>query len=184
MVTDSPYHDSPPLNSPSKRVTPCYLFVRTDGCNAVLLICSSDSLFSDLLSLLPSVPRELTLISVNRNVFTVNSLWIFPVENVLKRPPRQLLNSILPWEDFHSGVAGWHKQMRCVWLQNIIIIIFLHLLWMLGSNSVRWLTWLSFCVLFVGLHRGDLERKLWEIIKMPGYIIVGFAPQLSQNSGW
>lgn len=121
MVTDSSYHNSPRLNSPSKRVTPCYLFVRMGGCDAVLLVCSSDSLFSDLLSLLPSVPRELTLISVNRNVFTVNSLWIFPAEDVLKRPLRQLLNSILPLEDFHSGVAGWHKQMRCVWLQNIIL---------------------------------------------------------------
>lgn len=97
---------------------PCVICLR--GWTAAMpcySVCSSDSLLSDLLSLLPSVPRELTPISVNRNVFTVNGLWIFPVENVLKRPLRQLLNSILPWEDFHSGVAGWQKQMRCAWLQ-------------------------------------------------------------------
>lgn len=184
MVTDSLYHNSPRLNSPSKRVILCYLFVRMDGCNAVLLVCSGDSLFSDLLSLLPSVPRELTQISVNRNVFTVNSLWIFPVENVLKRPLRQLLNSILPWEDFHSGVAGWPKQMRCVWLQNIIIIFFYIFCgcWV-ATVWDGWHGWV-FVYCFVDLHRSDLERKLWEIIKMPGYIIVGFAPQLSQNSDW
>lgn len=176
MATDSPYHNSPPLNSPSKRVTLCYLFVRMDSCNAVLLVCSSDSLFSDVLSLLPSCTRELTLISVNRNVFTVNSLWIFPVENVLKRPLRQLLNSILPWED--------HSLTQTDEMRLVAKYFFLHLLWMLGSNSVRWLTWLSFCVLFVDLHCSDLERKLWEIVKMSGYVIVGFAPQLSQNSRW
>lgn len=50
------------------------MFALIDGRRAALAACSSDSPLSDLLPLLPSVPRELTLILLDRNVFTANSL--------------------------------------------------------------------------------------------------------------
>lgn len=78
---------TPLLNSPSKHVRPCYLFALIDGRSDALAGSRSDSPLSDPLPLLPSVPCELTVILLNRNVFTANTAFEYSSGECVEMTP-------------------------------------------------------------------------------------------------
>lgn len=141
----SPCHDSPRLNSASKHVRPCYLFALIDGRSAALAARGSDSPLSDLLPLLPSAPRELTLILLDRNVFTANSLWIFQW--------RMCWNWLL-WQltEVDPAVGGPPIRRSLADTQThtkyVLFCLFVRFCFIFCgccvATSARWLTWLSF----------------------------------------
>lgn len=141
----SPCHDSPRLNSPSKHVRPCYLFALIDGRSAALAARGSDSPLSDLLPLLPSAPRELTLILLDRNVFTANSLWIFQWRMCWNDSSGNLPKWIPPREDLQSGGHSLtHKRTRSMFCFVFFVRFCFIFCGCCVATSARWLTWLSF----------------------------------------
>lgn len=183
-VTDLPCHVSPWLHIPPKRVMSFYLFVSMDHLNAALLHCRRwVTIFypgADLLSLLPSVPRELILSLLNRNVR--NSLC--PMWDVLKRPHQRSLCLTPQWEDIRSGVVlgdtNRGDALGCT-VENFLSFC---LLWMLVSNGEKRLSWLGFCVLFVYLCCDDVKGGYCEQLLLQGWIIIRFGHHLILHSGW
>lgn len=173
-----PCHDSPRLNSPSKHVGPCYLFALIDGRSAALAARSSDSPLSDLLPLLPSAPRELTLTLLDRNVFTANSLWIFQWRMCWNDSSGNYRSGSRRGRTSNQEVTRWHTNAHEICFVLSFCTFLFHLLWTLRGNKRAVVDVIEFCALFVDLRCDDLKRKPWEMIAMPGYITVGFAPFL------
>lgn len=129
----SPCHDSPRLNSPSKHVRPCYLFALIDGRSAALAARGGDSPLSDLLPLLPSAPRELTLTLLDRNVFTANSLWIFQWRMCWNDSSGNYRGGSRRGRTSNQEVTRWHTNAH----EICFVLSFLYV-FVLSSVDVAW----------------------------------------------
>lgn len=149
------------LNSPSKQVRPPYLFALIDGRGAAFAGSRSDSPLSDPLPLLPSVPpRELTLIPLDRNVFSANVAFEYSSGECVETTPLAVteMNPAAGGPPIRRSPADTqtHTQDNVWFCLSYFCFIFCGC-WV--ATSVRWLTCWEFCVLFVDLHCGDLEKE-------------------------
>lgn len=155
----SPCHDSPRLNSPSKHVRPCYLFALIDGRSAALAARGGDSPLSDLLPLLPSAPRELTLTLLDRNVFTANSLWIFQWRMCWNDSSGNYRSGSRRGRTSNQEVTRWHTNAREVRFVLSFCTFLFYLLWMLRGDKRAVVDVIEFCALFVDSCWGWSEKE-------------------------